>query len=230
MLGRHLMWENPRVDAFTSFTNSILFALVHAIRRYEIGQREVFVAGGKTSKLRTQPSDNGEDEPAFLYSANRLHESLDLKDHHFGLFAGGRLDTRLFTHEFLSYGVLLDPERAILHSPFEDLVRNGLLHLFPELEIKDLHYRRVGLFGCLVTLRTKLFIKATAKGITAQELRLCERLARLFTNPTDSKASFHAFVSFLSLRKRRLPDPNFSVYLKATYTGKSTTSCCSNRN
>lgn len=72
MLGLHLMWEDPPLDELLSWTDSWLFVIVHALGRYEKGQRVPIISCGRASGLKTPDG-----QPAPSYSAVELHKAYE---------------------------------------------------------------------------------------------------------------------------------------------------------
>jgi hypothetical protein len=221
MLAWHLAWQDSKRTHgdFLSFTNSVLFALVHAIQRHEKGQRYVYMAGGWTDKLQAR---NG--FKSRIFSALALYEAFEIRQR----FAAKhpklaeKTDERFATHEFLLFLLGWDLEGAIQHVLLEDLVSEGLYDWLPELKVKGLD-TMTGLYECLTALRRELFDKVVSPPhITKADIRICAQLAFLYKarKDKDAKPPLAAFLGFLCLRKLDVEkSPAFDIFIRRVYRG-----------
>jgi hypothetical protein len=226
MCAQHLKWADRKHDGFLSWSISSLFVIVHAFGRKEKGQYPVYIAGGKTSRLQTP---KGQRAP--MYPANALHQEFNILGKKWKDRSKSKLHTKMFTHETLSYGELRDPHRAIQHVELDELIKDGLLQLLPEILgiIEEPHIReRSGLYTSLLALRRELFTRAAPRIITKEEVKLADRLAshyrRIITEEEikkadEIKAPFFMFIQFLALRKRPAVNHKLREWIRATYTG-----------
>ncbi|RDI87376.1 hypothetical protein Vi05172_g2895 [Venturia inaequalis] len=220
MLGDHLMWEDPPLDELLSWTDSWLFVIVHALGRYESGQRIAVITCGRASGLTTP---NG--QSALFYHANELHNAYRLLDRVWKIgqkdsLHGDRsfkLAARKFTHEWLSHGIVLDQNHEMQHVELGELVRQGLFYLYPELDIRGL-CERTGLYEHLTALRLGLFYYARQSEITTDEMAIAASIARLFCKPGQEKAPLSVLLDTLSLRKRMPRNDKFRSWIFKNYT------------
>lgn len=213
----HLCWMGRREDEHLSFTSSLELCIGIAYQRHERGQEHVYIAWGNTRKLQTPAG-----ERAAFYPVLGLRRRLP-DGHILGLTKRTRdkLQDRYFTQETVSFGEMLDPDRAVVHVPFETLVENGLLELIPELIIDNPLLEHNGMYNHYVWMKRKLFRRPKAKDITQTELVLCDRIASCFRSKSEAKAPFWCFIKFLSVRLR--PDKNsaFRAWVREHYNGES---------
>lgn len=245
MCAHHLLWDDRVQDENLSWTNSLLFVIVHSLNRRDKGQRPPIIAGGKTSGLQTP-----EGEPAPMYPANEWHRVLGILSKDWKPRCKNKLHTKKFNHEALSWGQLRDPKRAVQHVEFDTLIQNGLLELLPEVmgNMDRTHIReRSGLWEALVALRRLLFAQAVERPILDEEIEIANGLAAFFKrNVTKedfelaerlgpgykidlteeeikederAKPPFFMFIHFLSLRKRPAINVNFREWVHNNYTG-----------
>lgn len=217
MLSKHICWLNRRENEFLSWTCSLLFLFSHAILRHEKGQQDMYVSFGDVRKLKTPSGD-----PASFYRTIVLLDMLPPAQlSSVTALTARKPHPRHFTHESVSFGEMRDPEGAIVRVEFEELIRNGLLELMPELVIEDRHLECTGLYQFFVWLKRCLFGFNSSEQITENDLKICRGIAELFKTPADAKAPFWCFIKFLAIRKR--PDRNSAVrkWVKRFYYGKS---------
>jgi hypothetical protein len=222
MIGYHLKWaDNRRCSGeFLSWTISLLFALVHAIGRHEKAERDIYVAGGTSAKLKYPDGS-----PAKFYPAELIHSIFDVLAHSWregNRDVAYKLHMRLFSHELLSLGELRDPEHAFKHVRLEDLISKGLFHLLPELCIDGID-KRSGLYECLTWLRDVLFRNVESpQPITETEILIAADLAALYIRDMDNgKIPLYHFLWFLALRKHDISASDcFKEYVLAHYQGK----------
>jgi hypothetical protein len=227
MLGCHLKWDDRVEDEFISYSKSILFLLVHALRRHELGQRQVFVALGKTTSLTDLKGEKASFYPAVPLS-NRLRvQDYDAprigagqsRQHGWDAYEREKLHDRKFTQEYLTFGMVLDPERALMHIALETLCYYGLGDLLPEIFIDGVH-ERTGNYNCLVAIReVNFWSRPEGPPITKEEIDIATRLARLFQTSRDKKPPFHIISMFLGMRLRAFEDDDiFERWVLANYT------------
>ncbi|TID27585.1 hypothetical protein E2P81_ATG00340 [Venturia nashicola] len=222
MLGDHLMWEDPPLDELLSWTDSWLFVIVHAIGRYENGQRIAVIACGRASGLTTP---NGQSVP--FYYANELHNAYQLLDRVWKIgaqdsFHGDRsfkLAARKFSHEWLSHGIVLDPNHEMQHVELGEMILQGLFYLYPELNIRGLS-ERSGLYEQLTALRQGLFYCANESEITTNDMAIAASIARLFCKPGEGKAPLSILLDTLSLRERMPHNNKFRSWIVENYTAE----------
>ncbi|KAF2435093.1 hypothetical protein EJ08DRAFT_389371 [Tothia fuscella] len=214
MLGMHLKWSNPKLDEFLSWTNSLLFSIVHALGRHEKGQEPVLIAFGDISALITP---DGQQVP--FYPANTLHKVFNVLGRDWGTRDEQKLQPRMSTHEILSFGEMRDPNSAICHVTIEMLVGHGLFQLVPVLKVDGL-FKRTGLYESLVALRSKLHYEAEAVKPSTEELGVCQALASFSKHPTANEIPFHAFAFFLAPKKRKIT-PKYQNWVSANFTAQN---------
>lgn len=211
MCRAHLMWHDRVVDELLSWSASLMFAVVHAVRRHEIGQRPVYICCGSPASLKTV-----ENHTASFFPANLVHEAFSRVPH--------GLNYNMFTHEYLSWGPVLDPDSSFRHVVLEKLIEEGLFELFPNLKLGGLA-KRTGLYEHLMYLRKWNFIRkeVVPTPITFKDCETASRLANLFKAPLNAshgKPRIYCFIAFLALRKRRiLRGDCFEKWVKEHYTG-----------
>lgn len=137
MLGTHLYWADRVLDELLSWTNSLLFAIVHAVLRASHGQLGAHICFIDTSKATT-----AQGESTAFYFAPKLTNAVGMLD-----WKGQRLNAdgtpkdykgwhpkteleklheRKATHEYLTHGVVQYPEGHLRHVPLDELIEHGL--------------------------------------------------------------------------------------------------------
>lgn len=139
MIGRHLLWQNIKEDEYMSYSKSGLFLIVHALNRRHNGQGNVTI---QFLDRRVAKVEEGQAAAAFypaldLYAAFRVPENDSWTTPN-----QGALKPRKFTQEFLSHGVVVLGRSRFKRAPIEDLIRDGLFEIVPELDVPD-EYQRV---------------------------------------------------------------------------------------
>jgi hypothetical protein len=213
MLKDHICWHNRRENEFLSWTYSLLFLLSHAILRLEKGQKDIHLAFGNVKQLQ-KPS--GERAPLYrtidllnTVPAQDFSEQTDLtkrKMHH-----------RHYTHEILSVGEIRDPGDFVVHVALEQLIRNGLFDLVPELLVVNRYIPRTGLYQHFLWSKNALFRTVETRKIARWELEICHRLASCNKRSGETKAPFWAFITWLSVRCRPEVNKEFRTWIKHHY-------------
>ncbi|QDS72791.1 hypothetical protein FKW77_006104 [Venturia effusa] len=220
MLGLHLMWEDPPLDELLSWTDSWLFVIVHALGRYENGQRVPIISCGRASGLTTTDGQS-----ASFYSANDLHEAYQVLNRAWKVGpvdsshgdVSFKLDPRKFAHEWLSHGEVRDSEHEMKHVELGEMILQGLFHLYPELDMPGL-CERTGLYEHLTAFRLGMFYCTKDSEITTKDMAVCENIAKLFRKPGQEKAPLSVLLDTLSLRKRMARNDDFRSWIVKNYT------------
>jgi len=130
MCGQHLTWLDPKHDEFLSYSKELLFLLVHALGRHHTGQKNVTIQYINRDKAKTL-----EGEPAAFYDALDIYNIFEVPSWSgWNPFLQRALNPRKFTHEFLSHGIIKHHDSTLKQARLEDLIKDGLFKLFPELE------------------------------------------------------------------------------------------------
>ena len=209
MLIGHLSWSkdwDQVKNQFTSFTSSLLFALCLALEKQTKGDSEIYLCLGPVSALQTISNCQ-----VPMMSANKLSDVVGKNPGRYPYF-------RTLTHEYLTFGIALDPQRRFVHVPLDKLSGPDLEILFPMPKSLSLAGWNEG----LDILRTELFGRnRTAVGITFKDCALAQKFAHMFKPQDASVAPFIGFVSFLALQSRDLQcSKDFRNWVKRFYTGK----------
>lgn len=208
LLFQHIDWSNRQQDEFLSWTNSPLFAIIHATRRHEVGQRPVFISIGDPRQLKTVSG-----EQIRIYNTVRLLET-------FGATMDG-LTVRQVAQEWTSCGIAFDKNNSFRHVRLEMLLSKGLDELFPHLKFENLVEPRTRLYTHLVAMRKVNFLNAKKIRTTKRQCQIASDLADLYQLPGDNKIPmhFHCFAMFLSLHARILETEDFRVWVREHYEG-----------
>jgi hypothetical protein len=239
MFGLHLAWLNPKHDEFLSFTNDILFLLIHALNRFHTGQRGVTIQYVNRDKAVSRDG-----KPARFYYALDIYSIFDLD-----AWRGWRgtlkakLLPRKFTHEIVSHGIVLHNDPTLKQARLEKLISDGLFGLMPGLSAPNNHVR-CGLYAGQVLCRRigypprKPYAGEThpptysygecsqSIALTTATLQLARKLALGFivvpaeTDPSTVEPPLHIFLQLLTLYKRNKADPVFMAWIKERYDGK----------
>ena len=130
MCGQHLTWLDPKHDEFLSYSKELLFLLVHALGRHHTGQKNVTIQYINRYKATTL-----EGELAAFYDALDIYNIFEVPSWSgWNPFLQRALNPRKFTHEFLSHGIIKHHDSTLKQARLEDLIKDGLFKLFPELE------------------------------------------------------------------------------------------------
>ncbi|TKA67829.1 hypothetical protein B0A55_09191 [Friedmanniomyces simplex] len=128
--GHRILWDIRKADQFTSYTTSLLFALVHALGRETRGETGITI-----SLLDTRLARDPTGAPAEFCYVPDLKKHLGVLD-----WVGwsdmplSKLRSPWYTHEYVAHGVVdLDPGSAMRKVPFEDFVSLGLYEFAPGL-------------------------------------------------------------------------------------------------
>ncbi|KAK5734008.1 hypothetical protein LTR17_009280 [Elasticomyces elasticus] len=213
-LAGRLLYTQGNADQFTSYTTSLVFALVLAQRREALGQGGISITRVATRKITT-PSG----ERAKFYFVPELLDILGVVEWK-GLSDRARrtlMGTR-FHHEYVALGELdltNNPYRPVM---FDQLKTHGLYEFCPDLHIegneveeKKLYHRRLQLshqwYGPETTTNY------VAQHFTEQHLDHAAQLARLFSpatrdthvdaNDNTPRAPLSIFLDFIGLSRRR---------------------------
>lgn len=169
MLGHHLAWHDRNDDDFTSFTNSFLFAVEHALGRSRNKQFDCHIAVIDTAKAMTVPTRTSVGgQPIHIHPALTVYVEAKVGAYAFwGNRDGGCLHPRKFTHEFVTIGVVKYTE-VYHHISMKDLIKKGLFKIYPEFDIPE-GFKTTGLYTRLIALRKALYssFKLTARVVLA---------------------------------------------------------------
>lgn len=239
MCGHHLTWLDPKHDEFLSYSKDLLFLLVHALGRHHTGQRNVTI-----QYINREESTSLEGEPALFYDALAIYNIFEVPSWSgWTNYLKHALNPRKFTHEFLSHGIVKHNDATLKQAGLEDLIRDGLFELFPELEAPENH-RRCGLYTEQVVCRRHGYPPpkpsanqpnppiysyekcSRAVALTKKILRIARKLALNFiTVPAGTdlemiEPPLHIFLQFLTLHKRGKADPILLAWIQQRYNGK----------
>ncbi|KAK3632924.1 hypothetical protein LTR56_016103 [Elasticomyces elasticus] len=232
-LAGRLLYTQSSADEFTSYSDSLLFALVLARRREALGQGDISISRIATCKATTRSG-----KQAKFYSAPELLNILGvtewngLSDRARGILIGTR-----FHHEYVALGELdltRNPYRPV---QFDELKAYGLYDFRPglhiegnEVEEKKLYYRRLQLSHQWYGPEAMENLDGDASDFTGEHLEHAAKLARLFDptvhgfegnrrwydNPPNAPLSI--FLDFVGLFRRRKNDQLFARYIGDTYS------------
>ena len=203
MVEHHVLWKSRSSDEFISWTDSILWALQHAISKKSLGETDVQICVLDTSKIETSS----------FFAVSDLLRIYKLADE-------GKLAQRYNFAEYLYHGGLFVHGSSSTVSL--NLLREcGLFHLLPETN--DPNWR--SLLCNAVDPKWKSLLRDEAdpfrgnmfsvtRPIEPIEGRTALQLASLF----EKQFTMPVMVALLSLRLR---DPDDTVFLRlvADYAG-----------
>ena len=157
MLEQHLLWKNSSGDQFISWTDSLLWALQHAIRKYHQGGSEVQICILDTSKIET----------CSFFAASDLLRIYNVPDE-------GKLAHRYYTAEYLYHvGLFIHGSSSTVTL---NLLREcGLFSLVPETDDADW---KMMLCKAVDHFRNKMF--SVSRPVTSDEGRPALQIASLF--------------------------------------------------
>ncbi|KAF2493304.1 hypothetical protein BU16DRAFT_619643 [Lophium mytilinum] len=162
MLGHHLAWHDRNDDDLTSFTNSFLFAVEHALgsRNKQFDCHIAVIDTAKAMTVPTRTSAGG--QPIHIHPALTVYVEAKVGAYAFwGNRDGGRLHPRKFTHEFVTVGVVKYTE-IYHHISMNDLIKKGLFKIYPEFDIPE-GFKTTGLYTRLIALREALYCSSKLK-------------------------------------------------------------------
>jgi hypothetical protein len=238
MSGQHLVWLNPKHDELLSYSNELLFLLVHALGRFHTGQRGVTIQYINCDKATTPDG-----QPAAFYEALGMYDAFKIDEAViWNDYNKTALNPRKFTHEYLSHGTIMLNDMTLRQARLEDLIRDGLFDLMPELYVPHNHVRK-GLYTSQVVYRRIGYPPRSPPGdptapiysydeclrsvpLTKKTLTLARKLALNFldipagTDPSTVEPPLHIFIQFLTLHKRKNADPGFLAWIRDHYDGK----------
>ncbi|KAH9845936.1 hypothetical protein Tdes44962_MAKER00147 [Teratosphaeria destructans] len=234
MLGHHLMWTDSPRDQFSSYTNSPIFVVTHALGRAHTGR------GGTTIQFLDRRKAFGIDQkPAKFYPALKLYDIFEVPTSRIWVDrARQKLHARKFTQEYLSHHTVRLDDTRFQQARIEILIRDGLFDIFPAFEV-DRDRIRAGLYTSQVVFRKigfpptdedakkkKLIYSygncSVVKPITNDLLEKVKKVTLNFmldngTSFVNAEPHLHAFLTFLCFEKRPRKDPTFIAWIKAHY-------------
>ena len=191
MLQKHLLWEIFPADEFVSWTNSLLWALQHAIRKDSRRERDVKICVLHTSKIDTRSFFAVSDLLCIYKVADR-----------------DKLTHRYYSAEYLYHGGL-SVHGSSSTVPFNRLRECGLFSLLPEMD--DPTWKS-SLWNAVARFRNVMC--SVPQSIAQGECRAALRLASLF----EKELRMPVMVALLALR-RRDPDDSSFLTLVVDYAG-----------
>lgn len=240
MIGLHVLWQNRNHDEAISWTNSMLFIIVHAQGRMHKEQGDSMIAlvdRRKAARARTLEHPNG--GPAEFYNALDLINVFEVhKSNHWGKQSHDNLRARMYTHEFLSHGIIEYTGDELRHVSLRELIDNGLFELFPQGKIGEQRYPE-SLYRRCVSIRKEIFRNGSYQRacMPRRHVEIAWKLAGLFINRDRDlrvnggdtlqhiKPPLHLFIQFLSLQSRPSNATEFQDWIKAHYTRKPFSIC-----
>lgn len=240
MLGQHLVWNDIHGDEFLSYSKDPLFLVVHALNRAHSGEGDVTIQFFDRRQAKAWDRS-----PAAFYPALELYDIFEVpKWHGWQTKTLKKLHPRKFTQELLSHGtIVLDPSSSLKQAPLNDLIRDGLFKIFPELEVAQDH-ERAGLYTGQVVFRrigyppggvaVKRFPRLYSYAHCARTVAMTEDLLKTVRKVTMNfirlpeggdgaeqvEPPLHIFLCFLTFHKRERRNAVFLAWIKARYTGK----------
>jgi len=156
MIESHLLYLYSQPSEFTSWSSSLLFVVLHAIRKkYALGENDLRICILDTRRLRDTT----------IYPATALMKVYDIQN-------VDKLKFQYYSHEYLLHGRLQNTGCYDL-ADFDDLEQAGLYQLYPEL-----YHRTKDLIKKVLAMR-ELF---TERPITWDQssIRVTKRLGQCF--------------------------------------------------
>jgi hypothetical protein len=240
MSGQHLVWLNPKHDELLSYSNELLFLIVHALGRLHTGQRGVTI-----QYINCDEATTPDGQPAAFYEALGMYSTFKIDEAViWNNYNKSGLNPRKFTHEYLSHGTIMLNDLTLKQARLEVLIRDGLFDLMPELYVPHNQIRK-GLYSSQVVYRRIGYPPRKAPNgepsspiysydeclrsipLTKKTLTLARKLALNFVNvpagtdPATVEPPLHIFVQFLTLHKRNNADPAFLTWIRDHYDGKA---------
>ncbi|KAK5175167.1 uncharacterized protein LTR77_000304 [Saxophila tyrrhenica] len=243
MVGHHLMWTNLKGDEYLSYSKSPVFTIVHGLNRMDCNQGNVTIQ--YIDRRRATRAD--ETIPAAFYHALDLYRIFQI--HHnpgWTVYHRKKLRPRMFTQELLSHGVVRVQDSRFKPARIKDLIRDGLLDVFPELYMPSGGHRRTPLYEGQVAFRRQCFPAKhkdcsgddeqllysygnCARGFifTVDELIKVQTLVRNFMKAPSGyvpgvdqaiESHLHIFLDFLAAKKRPKEHPIFLAWIKEHYS------------
>jgi hypothetical protein len=240
MLGLHLVWRDTKHDEFLSYSQDILFLLIHALGRQHQRQQGITIQFINRDKATTLDG-----RPAAFYHALDIYNIFEVP-----FWPGWTeydkcdLHPRKFTHEFLSHGIIKHDDTTLKQAPLEHLIRDGLFDIMPELYVSP-NDARAGLYTEQVVCRRIGFQARDARpgeveppiysydecprpiSLTTDYLVIVRAVALNFltipegTDLSTVEPPLHIFLLFLTLYRREKADPVLMAWIKERYNGEN---------
>ena len=224
MLGRRFLWQDRRRDEMLSWTSSLLFALVHATGRLAKGQQYISIHVIDTTKVTTMDG-----KPVDFHFAPDLLRLLDIKGWHgWTSFEQANLEQPWFTHEWVTHSVVKSPAAHSFEADIEDIIATGLYTYLPMFQTKEGEDMRSLYHRCGYTRSVYHCRGAESVPVTWDVFTVAKRLARCFLPAKVRKQDPYSvpplsiLIDFLALEARPAKDPNFMLWIRSSYTGRST--------
>ncbi|KAK5115045.1 hypothetical protein LTR62_001742 [Meristemomyces frigidus] len=212
--GNRILWQISKVDQFSSYTNSLLFTLVHAIGRQTRGETGITI-----SILDTRKAQQANGTPAeFYYVPELIRIAGVIEWNGWGPMNFNKLLSPWYTHEFVAHGSFNLPDAAYRQVPLDELLAAGLDNFAPSFQddedtdqmrklatrimhmpTKDVYEGPAGTMQFMIDLSTStrarehtrmngaLISGAQQKAVTMVHLEQAATLARLFSPATSTR-------------------------------------------
>nr|POF05905.1 hypothetical protein CFP56_53292 [Quercus suber] len=224
--GLRILWERRHADQFSSYTNSLVFAFVHAMLRKVKGETEITISCLDTDKVRTK--DGGEVEFYHVPELQRILRVADWK--HWLPKQYCKLVAPWYSHEYVVHGSIELGEEPFRMVPLEDFeqagIRDFLPGLYDDLALSDM----TRLYSRCVEMRMNWHGWAVPAPFRVSHLDHAARLAKLFIPHDVSTLGEHSlvrslhfqiFADFVGLSRIEGNRAVFEQYVQNHFTGKS---------
>ena len=192
MIENHFQWKSYSNDQFISWTDSLLWALQHAISKDSRGEKDIQICILDTSKIET----------CSFFAASDLLRIYSIRDER-------ELAHRYYISEYLYHGGIFVHGSSSTVS-LNLILEYGLFRLLPEMDDKEWKPR---LCKAVENFRHTMF--RVPHSVTSIEGRTALQIASLF----EKDFAMPVMVALLSLRLRAPDDPHF-VKLVTDYAGR----------
>ncbi|KAF2773675.1 hypothetical protein EJ03DRAFT_347646 [Teratosphaeria nubilosa] len=196
MLGHHLMWTDLPQDQFSSYTNSPIFVVTHALGRSHTGQ------GVTTIQFLDRRKAIGIDrKPAKFYPALKLYD----------IFEQARIEILIrdgLFDIFPAFEVARNRVRAGLYTSQVVFRKIGFFPNEKDAKKKKLIYSYE---NCSAVMPITNELLEKVKKVTLNFM-LDDEMEMESKEP-----HIHAFITFLCFEKRPRKDPNFMTWIKSQY-------------
>lgn len=229
--GSRILWMRRKADQFSSYTTSLLFAIVHAMGRKTREETDIYISIIDTRTAKTVQGD-----PVEFYYVPQLQQILHAPEWHgWGDSQWPKLMAPWFTHEYVAHGTANLGDNALRMVPLEELIQHGLYHFAPgihdpeqEGEMKKLYHR------CVQMRHYWYGSSVAATPFDRRHLAHAVELARLF-DPSISEMNsteldfeeqlqrrpihLQIFLDLCGLSKRQKNDVLFVEYIRSRFSG-----------
>ncbi|KAK4569535.1 hypothetical protein LTR86_003298 [Recurvomyces mirabilis] len=179
-LVNRIQWQICKADQFSSYTTSLLFAIVHALGRTMRGEEGITISCTDTRKVR-----KADGTPVEFYYVPELVRILGVVGWNgWSTMAFGKLRAPWYTHEYVVHGPFDLGNDALRQVPLGDLLENGLYDLLPGVYAKDDVTQMEKLYFRCVQLRYSWFSPHTI--VTEPEEQQQESGQSMALTVTDS--------------------------------------------